>query len=273
MSICSTSANSLTAATWFLIETLLDPTLKKRVYARLPAAASPIPSPSSNPKGSIPFFDVVKLCSDPLLQSMYAETLRLRIGALIVREPARDNYSFRGWSFKNNEILSISSRTEGMNQEVWSTGGDGNPHPLDIFWSDRFIVDPKDPSSGPLKQSKETNKNSKKPNKISLQSNQAVKHSNDSNNVDSVEKKPYFSMDGLSASWIPYSGGPALCPGRHFAKQEIILSTAIFLTAYDIELIEEKGKKRPDVDMRSFGLGALHPNKKIPFRIRRRGGA
>lgn len=142
-----------------------------------------------------------------------------------------------------------------MNQEIWGSGGDENPYPLDTFWSDRFIVNPEDPSSGPLRRPKEK-KN--RPN-VTSQSNKAIENG-----------KPSFTMDGLSASWIPYGGGQSLCPGRHFAKQEIITTTAIFLTAYDIELIEEKGKKRPEVDMSRFGFGTLSPNRKIPFRIRRR---
>lgn len=223
-----------------------------------------MPSPDSIPNSSIPVFDAVKLCSDPLLQSMYAETLRFCVGVLLVREPTRDNYSFRGWSIKKTEILSISTRTEAMNREIWGTGGDRNPHPLDTFWGDRFIVDPADPSSGPLRVPKARNKDTK-PNNVSSQNNQVI--NKDNNNTT---EKPYFSMDGLSASWIPYGGGQSHCPGRHFAKRQMILSAAIFLTAFEIELIEEKGKKRPDVDMSCYGFGAMPPNRKVPVRIRRR---
>lgn len=267
----SANANSIIASTWFLLETLLDPTLEKRVCARLPAASLIPSSDSSSPKRSIPVFDAVKLCSDPLLQSIYAETLRFCVGVLLVREPTRDNYSFRGWSIKKTEILTISTRTEAMNPEIWGTGGDGNPHPLDTFWADRFIVDPADPNSGPLRKPKGRNQNSKV-NGVISQSNQAVNsaNNNDDNDHDDNTRKPYFSMEGLSASWIPYGGGQSHCPGRHFAKRQMILSTAIFLTAFDIELIEEEGKKRPNVDMSCFGFGAMPPDRKIPFRIRRR---
>lgn len=260
----SANANSIIASTWFLLETLLDPALEKRVHHRLPTASLfPLPN-SNNSKSSIPTFDAIKLCFDPLLQSIYAETLRLCVGVLLVREPTRDNYSFRGWWIKKTEFLSISTRTEAMNPEIWGTGGDDDPHPLDTFWADRFIVDPADPNSGPLRNPKGKSQNSK-PNNFSSQSNQAVKNDNEIN----IEK-PYFSLDGLSASWIPYGGGLSHCPGRHFAKRQMILSTAIFLSAFDIELIEEKGKRRPNVNMSCFGFGAMPPDRKIPFRIRRR---
>lgn len=151
--------------------------------------------------------------------------------------------------------MSVSTRTEAMNDEIWSTGGEGDPHPLDTFWADRFLVDPDNPSSGPLKFPKQ--KKTKKP--VNSQSNETTSTG-----------KAEFSMDGLAASWIPYGGGISLCPGRHFAKREIIATTAILLSAYDMELIHEEGKKRPEVDLRSFGFGTMPPNRKMPCRIRRR---
>ncbi|KAL8728151.1 MAG: hypothetical protein Q9166_005601 [cf. Caloplaca sp. 2 TL-2023] len=89
----------------------------------------------------------------PTRSLLRRETLRLRVAVLVVREPARDNFTFRGWHIKKNEVLSVSTRTEAMDHEIWNTGGDGNPHPLDVMWADRFIVNPKDPSSGPLRSS------------------------------------------------------------------------------------------------------------------------
>lgn len=256
---------------WFLLETLLDPALKSRVYAALPAA-SLIPSPDNNPNGSIPFFDHVKLCSDPLLQSMFAETVRLRVAVWFSREPARDNYSFRGWSFKKTEILTLSNTTEAMDPEIWGTGSDENSHPLDTFWADRFLVNPQDPSSGPLKRPMEKKKTRlPRPNVTSTSRRNHHQDAIVDDTDETANAEPsYFSIDGLSTSWIPFGGGSHLCPGRHFAKQEMIITTAVLLSAYDIELVEEKGKKPPQVDRRYFGHGTMPPDRKIPFRIRRR---
>lgn len=251
----STSSNSVPAATWFLLETLQDPQLRNRVSEILPLTA--LPSREGEQSRSVPTFDTLKLCSDPLLQSLYAETLRLRVAVLVVREPSRDDFSFRGWHIKRNEILSVSTRNEAMNKEIWNTGGDGDPHPLDTMWADRFIVDPQNPSSGPLRVPNEKRK------RFNVVSTQA-------GNEKTEATKPYFSMDGLSASWIPYGGGSSLCPGRHFAKQEIITTAAILLTAYEMELVGQDGRKRPQVDMSCFGFGTMPPDRAIPFRIRRR---
>ncbi|KAL8826942.1 MAG: hypothetical protein Q9170_007209 [Blastenia crenularia] len=246
----ATNSNSVPAATWFLLEILQDPSLRSRVSEILPPAAL-TPSKLSSQSTFSPIFDTPKLCSSPLLQSLYAETLRLRVAVLVVREPARDNYSFRGWHIKKEEVLSISTRTEAMNPEVWNAGSARDAHPLDTMWADRFIVDPRDPNSGPLSLPNEKRKQR-------LQD--GSKRSGE----------PYFSMDGLAASWIPYGGGTSLCPGRHFAKQEIITTAAILLTAFDIELIGEKERGKVGVDMGCFGFGTMPPDRKVPFRIRRK---
>lgn len=72
----------------------------------------------------------------------FAETLRLRGAILVVREPARDNFSFRDWHIKRNEALSMSTRIEAMNNEIWNTGGDGDPHPLHTIEADCFELNP-----------------------------------------------------------------------------------------------------------------------------------
>ncbi|KAL8754254.1 MAG: hypothetical protein Q9184_005168 [Pyrenodesmia sp. 2 TL-2023] len=252
----ATNSNSVPAATWFLYEILRDGHLASRVSTIFPPAA--LPSTKSKYSSSIPVFDTPKLCANPLLQSLYAETLRLRVAVLVVREPASDNYSFRGWHIKKNEVLSISTRTEAMSKDIWSTGGPGDPHPLDTMWAERFIVDPRDPSSGPLRVPK-----------IKAQpQNHTVAEKQEDGDADVARQR--FSMDGLSASWIPYGGGTSLCPGRHFAKQEIITTAAILLSAYEMELNVPKRGKEPQTDMRCFGFGTMPPDRAIPFRIRRR---
>ncbi|KAI1382460.1 cytochrome P450 [Hypoxylon crocopeplum] len=233
------NSNAVPAAIWFLIETIRDIPLKNEIFQRVSSTLL-TPGTDISHGDSHMEFDTEKLCSDPLLQSVYAETLRLRVAALIVREAAQRDFSFCGWHIKKNEVLTVSSHTEAMNEDIWGMGQDSNPHPLDTFWSHRFLVDPEDPNSGPLRDPKLK--------KI-------------------TNRDPYFSTDGLAGTWIPYGGGRSLCPGRHFAKREIMLTTAVFLTAYEFDL---DPSYIPTVDMGHFGFGTMPPKGKIPCRIRRR---
>jgi len=145
-----------------------------------------------------------------------------------------------------------------MDEEVWNTGTDKDPHPLEDFWSDRFLIYPNNPSSGPLK--KHTQPQAK--NSLNTTATPIAQE---------THGPPKFSLEGLSGAWVPYGGGQRMCPGRHFAKQEMIATFAMLCTAYDIELRTEEGFK-PEPDLTYFPFGGLPPKGKIPFRIRRREG-
>jgi cytochrome P450 len=163
----------------------------------------------------------------------------------MVQRIALQDIDFCGWAINKNERLSIASSNEAMDERIWNVGSDSDPHPLEEFWADRFLVYPNDPNSGPLK------------------ARQAPK------SPETVEGRgePRFSPEGLENSWIPFSGVPRLCPGRHFAKQEMISAAAIMLAAFEIEL---RTNQKPEIDKSYFGFGTVPPKGKIPCRIRRR---
>jgi cytochrome P450 len=235
----SANANAIPAATWFLLELLFDPALEARIHKEFSLALIAPANPSH-----VPVFDINKLCSGPLCQSIYAETLRIRVQVMVQRIAAQD-INFCGWDIKKDSLISIGSCNEAMDGRMWNTGSDSDPHPLEEFWADRFLIYPNDPTSGPLKPRE---------------------------GAEILEKvgdkgEPRFSLEGLANSWIPFSGAPRLCPGRHFAKQEMISAAAIMLAAFEIEL---KMKQKPENDKTYFGFGTLPPRGKIPCRIRRR---
>ena len=67
-----------------------------------------------------------------------------------------------------------------------------------------------------------------------------------------------------------------MCPGRHFAKQEIIMAIAIVVTKFDVEFVEwinADGSKseRPAQDDKSFaGFIAMSPDRDMRIRWKRR---
>ncbi|KAF2662320.1 cytochrome P450 [Lophiostoma macrostomum CBS 122681] len=62
-----------------------------------------------------------------------------------------------------------------------------------------------------------------------------------------------FTLAGLEGSWIPYGGGSNMCPGRYFAKQEILITAALLIGNFDINLVGQE----PEIDWRFFGSGTL----------------
>lgn len=248
----SANANAISCAIWMLVEIYRDPQLLARAAEEVKSAQRPLTS------GEEPItFDIAKLCAGPFLQSVYAETLRLRISLLISRVPEDDDFHLGEWVLRKNAVIAMSTVIAAMNEELWNSGSEGDSHPLGEFWAERFLIYPKRPQSGPVRK-----KHIIESAKVGLQAKAPV--------LDPpASPEPVFSVDGLAGGWIPYGGGPWMCPGRHFAKQEMIASFAMFFAYFDIELRTEEGFT-PQPNMDFYGLGVLPPQGKVPFRIRRK---
>ena len=50
--------------------------------------------------------------------------------------------------------------------------------------------------------------------------------------------KMKFSTAGLTGKLFPFGGGHYMCPGRTFAKQEVLGAVAVLLLSFDVELVE-----------------------------------
>lgn len=182
-----------------------------------------------------------------LLQSVYAETLRLYTEIYIMVSSSQADVQLGNWRLPKESIGLLNSSLSHQDAIFWNTK-DGR-HPVDSFWADRFLIDPNDPSSGPI--------------------NPAVREplcGKKARQGRPTNGKPYFSTDGLEASWFPYGGGYSICPGRHLAKNVIIHVCAILATEFDVEFVTDSLV----LDKWRFGLGMAAPTNALPFRIQKR---
>lgn len=193
----------------------------------------------------------VKLGNDPLLQSIFAEVTRLRVVGIIPRYTVGGDFQLGEWSIPEGSFLGLPSRAGAMNKEFWNAGTSEDPHPLDKFWADRFLIYPYDPQSGPLRKDRS-------PPGISSTTMEGES-----------SEEPRFSLKGLKDVYTPFGGGSSLCPGRHFARQEVLSTLARLVLQYDIEL-DVPETWEPRMDPAFFPTGTLPPLDKVPFRIRRR---
>lgn len=237
----SENANSVPATFWFVLEMFRNKSHLVRARAEVKACYT-----SENE------FDINMLCKQPFLQSVYAETLRLRTSLFLVRGADHGDFHLQNCTFGRGKMIAIDTGAAHTDHKVWNTGNPDSPKGADTFWAERFLVDPQDPYSGPLKPSQKTKALSEK-----------------DTSSEKAEGSTKFTMKGLDGAWIPFGGGVRQCPGKQFAKQEIILSFAILCTAFDIELLEEKNYVS---DMRYYGLGGMPVKGKVPFKIRLRAG-
>lgn len=197
-----------------------------------------------------------------------------------MRSPEKHDFKLGRWLFRTGDLIFLCSQTAARNRDLWNEGTAQDPHPLDEFWAERFLVYPDDPASGPVKKKEESihNDDDDDDDDAKLISNPPggkkileKQLSRATAEVKEEEQKgePKFSMQGLAGGWVPFGGGVRMCPGRFFAKNEMMASMAILITSYDIELRTPEGWK-PEPDMSYFLIGALPPKGEIPVRIRRR---
>lgn len=179
---------------WELIDALLRPDLLERVQAEIKSCSDPM-------KRGIAALDIPKLLANPLLQSIYSEELRLRNGIIIQRVPIIDNFKIGPWKLPKGQMITASTWHEHRDRKVWNEGPvKGEIHSVEDFWADRFLIDPKDLSTGPRRPDSDMTQKS----------------------IESDEKisgdKPVFTTTTVNGSFIPYGGGEHLCPGRFYAK-------------------------------------------------------
>lgn len=234
-----------------IYEALKSPSLVSQALAEIQAAQS-----QSFPPGKSTI-DTEVLCTMPILQSMYAESLRLYTSLFSMRSAIHGDFKLGGYTVPKNELIGVDSRVSAMDKDTWNTGDtiadSKGPHPLDEFWAERFVQYPNNPDSGPLRPNPERRQ-------TSSTANAETPSGHDGR----------FTTEGLAGAWTPYGGGSRQCPGRNFAKQEIIVAFALVLSMLELELVGKQDHSSVRPDIKYYALGTLPPKGKIPFRMRRK---
>ncbi|KAL0932811.1 cytochrome p450 family protein [Colletotrichum truncatum] len=181
-------------------------------------------------------FDAQKLVSMPLMQSVFIECMRLHVSIAITREILEDTV-MDGFHLKKGSLIQAPTNLGHFDDGVWAREG----HPASEFWAERHV--------------------------------KYVKKEDEATGKTTTEKQ--FVMAGKPSDFFPFGGGVSMCPGRHFAKQEILLTVATLVTRFDMELIEwthMDGKKsdRAAKDNETYFLNAaVPPDRDVKIRWKR----
>ncbi|KAI0002659.1 cytochrome P450 [Xylariaceae sp. FL0662B] len=225
--------NMVPSTTFAMIHILQDPDLLVRVRREIEASIG-----QQSPEE----VDLNRLVDNPLLCSIYAETLRLHVKLNTVINSQRVDLSLGRWRLPKGAIGLINTHICHMDDSFWNTKS--GRYPVESFWAERFLTNPADPSSGPI-------------NLIHRETHGGSQKAAQTNNANT---EPYLSMEGLEGSWVPYGGGHLACPGRFLAKHAIIFTCAILCRDFDAELLTDS----IETSASNFGIGTEDPKDPVP---------
>ena len=165
------------------------------------------------------------------------------------------NFKISSWFVKPGKTMLICPYLSHRDDAVWNTGrtlpNGQQEHPLNNFWAERFLEYPNDPLSGPTKKTADLDK---------LPAAEA--------NIPHNDKEAKFTLDELKGIYFPFGGGTNVCPGQHYAKNEMVLVVAMLLWAFDIEFLDLDRAKATGQSMKAFPAGVLGPDRENPVRLR-----
>jgi hypothetical protein len=260
--VWASNANVIPATAWVLLNTLLSPNLTQRITAELASSLTP---DSSFP----PTFHLPTLFSKPLLTSTYLEALRYCTATTSARNPITSTFTLAGFTFPRNTLLLSIAWFGAHDTSFWNTGRLLPPtttntttptpsHPLTTYWAERFLSYPTDPSSGPIR----------KPDPALY----APREEKEKTPQDDETAKPQGHLPALQGYFYPYGGGSRICPGRHLAKQEMLVGVAVVFKEVEMEVVDLAEGRRARPDLSVFPTGAMGPDRGVRVRVRRRRG-
>ncbi|KAI4110063.1 MAG: hypothetical protein L6R37_000196 [Teloschistes peruensis] len=162
----------------------------------------------------------------------------------------KEDIRINEWRIPKGSLVVVPAGDAHKDPQVWNTRN--SQYPLDRFWAERILAYPGDPQSG-----------LRKPSHLDSDMNKASGHT-------PQDDTPKFVMSGLADSYMPFGIGERTCPGRGFARREIILFCAYPVDRYDIELLSSHDQDY-ETTTAFYGIGTQRPKGKVPFRIRQRG--
>ncbi|KAL7621629.1 hypothetical protein AAE478_008955 [Parahypoxylon ruwenzoriense] len=172
--VWATTANTIPSAMMAMLHIIKDRGLLKRLRKEI------LEHLGQRPARDISLKQLTKL---PLLNSIYAETLRLHVETFFMVSSPHTDVSLGRWRLPKGRIGLVNSNLSHMDANSWNTKV--GAHPVDEFWAERFLIDPSDPSSGPI--------------------NPKIRGA-DTRPGRSGRGDVTFSTEGLEGSWIPYGG-------------------------------------------------------------------
>ncbi|OOF90565.1 hypothetical protein ASPCADRAFT_10479 [Aspergillus carbonarius ITEM 5010] len=253
-------SNSTAATIWPILSTLhpTNPTLTPRILSSI--------TPHFTPHTLT--FNPQTLPTVPLLNSLYLESLRYSTAVAITRQPKSPttptSISPLKSQFRPSTTLLTFTFPAHHDPTFWNEGplypnnANQRHHPIDTFFAERFLSYPDEELTGPIQPSH--------PDPYSIVREHPITH------TPAQDSTAKVVTSGLHDYFLPYGGGGTICPGRHFAKQEIMFAVAVVVRGLEMEVLDPGDVEKVRPDERFSLMGNMPPDRGVRVRMRGRGG-
>ncbi|CAG8977986.1 hypothetical protein HYALB_00001868 [Hymenoscyphus albidus] len=246
------NANAIPIAMQTIVRMVLSPPLLASLVTEVSA---------SRTEGNS--FDLKTVTTAPLFKSVYLESLRWATASPSPRV-VRQDCEVGPYLLRKGNMAIVHSRTLQMDEETWYIPSKPESHPSN-FWAERFVDG--DAQSEELRVE---------------ENNEAETNWSEDINSKHPAPKPLSRkmaepLGGPKSKAIqqrmlalrPFGGGTTLCPGRHFATNEIMGGLAALMLRLEIEVdqeaLERNGTPVPDLSKQ----GGLFPDRGLICRTAR----
>lgn len=125
----SANGNTAPVVFWYLFEALKDSDLLDQMMLEVHLCVSEHAD-----------INIKDLGEQPLLQSVYAEVLRLRVSILVSRVVECPQIIFEGYTLQRGEYVLLPTDAMHFNEKAWARAGRPVNTPLGEFDAERFLV-------------------------------------------------------------------------------------------------------------------------------------
>ncbi|KAG9238530.1 putative cholesterol 7-alpha-monooxygenase [Amylocarpus encephaloides] len=252
------NANAIPIAMQTIVQAALSPKLLATLVAEINSCTT---SPNT--------FDLKRVTASPVFKSVYLESLRYSTASPSPRV-VRQDCQVGEYHLRRGNMAIVHSRTLQSDEETWCIPGKPESHPSK-FWAERFLDGDARSEEARVEENAEAETNWEDAIKKKWGDHpmaKAVKRKN----MEPVSGPKDKAIQTRMLSLRPFGGGTTLCPGRHFATNEIMGGLAALLLRLEIEVDSEalakNGEPIPDMSKQ----GGLFPDRGLMCRVRRRRG-
>lgn len=207
-------------------------------------------------------FDMRKVTNQPKLKSVYLEALRWATASPSPRV-VREDCELGGYQLKANSMVIIHSRTLQMDRETWEIPEHPESDPAK-FWPVRFLDGDDENEANRVDEIAEAENN------YIADTTSGKSDVSKKSEVEPISGPKARETQQRMLALRPFGGGTTLCPGRHFATNEILGGLAALMLRLEIEVVDEELKKNGIPQPNLNKQGGLFPDRPLMVRIRRR---